>query len=226
MKYLYLLLAISISAVSCKKEYEPFKYDYLLAFEIDGVEHRFENDQFLQDEANANTFSCNYNSTCPWSGNADSCMLSYMAYCHTAGREYFIMFEYRVLDDTAKLSLNTRANPQYPLHRLQVDINPLFAPKAVSFAEDNNAEGMVMLLRNEVTGVDYYSYYSPNVSNNPNYSFEFTEGPPVNGFPYADKDDLPQYLIISHANFSAVLYSAQGDSIIITNGEFRLPFCE
>jgi hypothetical protein len=226
MKIFYFATVLFLALFSCGKAYEPFEYNYLLGFEMDGVPYVFETTQFRQDEPNKNSISCNYNSTCPWPGNTGYCMLSYMSSWHTAGREFFFMVEYRTLEEKDKLALNPEANPQYPLHIEQEDIGLLFTPKTVAFAEGNTAQGIILQLRNENTGVTYHSYNSTNISINPKFSFEFKESPPVNGFPYADKDKIPLYLMISHASFSAILYNDQGDSIMITNGEFRLPFCE
>lgn len=227
MRYLLLLLCVCIA--SCNKN-NGNENPFLIAFNQDGASYRFENVKFFEDGA-ANTFNCWYTSRCPHTENAlvfDSlCQLSYISSCFTQYRDFLIQFEYRLLVDTGSVN-HTIPSHQYNIHPLAEDVRPLFAIQRLLYSESQTGLGVIITINDVNSGITYKTsnYIGAGINQDARNDFRLEEQGIVSNFPYDNPNHDASYLITAKGTFSAVLYSAQGDSIVITNGEFRLPFCE
>lgn len=144
---------------------------------------------------------------------------------------YEVSFKYAAVDNNSHFIFDN----DYPDRRTHQSMNSvahLFTPQAIPFATHPDSAGFYLVFK-QLQGTKTYTSIPPSsVSTNPNnderFYFRFIQHATIdtNQSPNAFIFPNAKYLISARGQFAAVLYTAEGDSMVISGGEFRLPFCE
>ncbi|CAN5143087.1 hypothetical protein BH09BAC1_BH09BAC1_07400 [soil metagenome] len=215
VRTLFIFLLTSLLICSCKKDtIDPFDAGYAIKAEFNG--------QYLQLDnlGGADISDCSFQSSCEFPTDS-FCSLIYYTRLLSSSKNWEIYISYRVKTD----SLNLQYNGQYWIHK-NIDSIDAFDIGTVPFAEANS-EGITIDATNLSTNERYSSQNYPHgtLRVDTRFAYAFTKDavPTTNNY---TQNYSPTYLFQTRGIFAAILYSNNGDSLVITNAEFQLLFCE
>lgn len=217
---LCLIMLLSIVVFSCKKgPYDPFNFGR-------GVKANFNDDYvILESVSAANFIDCDFVSFCPYPVGGqpayDLCILRYKSTVLSYTEKWTFTIYYQVVVDTSLLTAGFN-----PIHKQQ-DLIWAFDPAEVNFAKNNSEVGVIVEVLNQNNMVRYstLSYPHDSILNDSRFLFRFTQ-PPADAITNNQYTRDHTYEILSHGVFNCVVYSPDGDSLVITDGEFKMLFCE
>ena len=226
--YLKLVVFIGLCFLSCNKSNTLDRIDYLptLIYTLDKqrIDHGnlVESDQYTCWNEIINPLEIDGQL------NLDLCYISYHFQFYNVFTEYSILLRYTVLDSIKNLNLDSIP----PYHKSKEILATHFQPKEIPFTKIADSLGLYLIFVYKPQNKIYQSIpphgSTVNTLIDPRIYFRFIEPAIITEYGPADlhAGHGPKYKINARGQFAAVLYAADGDSITITNGEFRLPFCE
>jgi hypothetical protein len=182
-------------------------------------------------------YLCNQTCECPYVLGGQTypnlCKVSYTFTLYDNFAGYDVLLQYSTVDSLEHFAVDSLSGglPAY-YHKDQSSLYALFAPQQVAFAAHPDSLGSYISFTKRKNGKQYTSIPTTSIAinNDPRFYFRFMDSTRVTTYGERDGHAPPlkrvTYKISARGQFAAVLYAAVGDSINITNGEFRLPFCE
>lgn len=209
---------------------------------LEGIEYRdvlvyYNNGKYIDNGYILGGYQCNQ--TCEYplitGGQTYShlCKVSYTFTLYDNFAGYDVLLQYNTVDSLTHFAVDSffAGMPAY-YHKDQANLYALFAPQLIRFASHPDSLGSYISFTDRNNSVQFTSI--PNailsVNTDSRFYFRFIDTTRVSTYGAADEHS-PAFRHVTHkisarGQFSAVLYAIDGDSIVITDGEFRLPFCE
>jgi hypothetical protein len=212
---------------------------------LEGIEYRnvivyYNNGEYIDNGYihDGEGYSCNQICECPLVAGgqsySDLCKVSYTFLYKDVYGGYNVYLQYTTVDSVTNFAVDSSfAQPYHAYYHIdKARLYDLFAPQSVRFAAHTDSLGCYISFINRKSQRQYTSIPTTNISVNtdPRFYFRFIDttriAPYGNGDVHSPAFRNTTHKISARGQFSAVLYSNVGDSITISGGEFRLPFCE